>query len=49
MVRGEFTQDEGRMLLHEGRWGRFYILRPVQDGGSRIEEVSTKDALTMLR
>jgi DNA sulfur modification protein DndD len=45
----ELSQAEAELLMSGHRWGRFYVLRALNDGSTAIEERATKGALSLLR
>ena len=45
----ELSQAEAELLLSGHRWGRFYVLKAIDDGSTVIEERATKGALSLLR
>lgn len=45
----EFRRSEARLLKHGGLWSHFYMLRPNDDGSSRIEYRDPQDALLSLK
>lgn len=45
----EFRKQEAALLKAGGRWGRFYALRPDQDGNTLIEERDVSQVQAMLR
>lgn len=45
----EFTKEGARLLHAGGRWGKFYSLRVVEDGNTRIEERDVNTAQAMLK
>jgi DNA sulfur modification protein DndD len=45
----EFTRREASLLSSSGTWGRFYTLKPTEDGNTQIREMDTANAAAMLR
>jgi len=45
----EFRKQEARLLREGGKWGRFYTLRMLDDGNTKIEEQNVDMVQAMLR
>ncbi len=45
----EFRQQEARLLLDSGKWNKFFILRTIEDGNTKIEEVNIESAMIHLK
>ncbi len=45
----EFTKKEAIMLKSGNRWGKFYVLKSMQDGCTQIQEIDVSNCLAVLR
>lgn len=45
----EFRRQEAQLLKNSGKWGKFFMLRPTEDGNTEIVEQDVSSALALLR